>query len=84
MSETETMTPVGQPRLVLCEFRVKGRIVKRWVRPDKVVEAQHGCGCAGFMYAKDAGRGKCLDCYSCNPENAGHLARKPAPQDSHT
>ena len=67
--KTPRKKAVELPRRVLCEYKLNGRMIKRWVKPYQVVEAKRGCGCMDFMYAKDAGKGECFDCFACKAEN---------------
>jgi len=57
--------------LVLCEYFSKGRKIKRWLKPQTVVEVEcTQCKGGDFAYAGDAATHVCMDCFACNEDNA--------------
>ena len=54
------------PRLVLCEYELNGRMIKRWVNKWHEVKAKRSCGHLDWMFAKNAGKEPCIDCQAEN------------------
>ena len=71
--ENKQMVGVGHRKfnaLVLCEYFSKGKKIKRWLKPETVVEVPcKKCGYGDFAYAADAQTHICMDCSAINTEN---------------
>jgi hypothetical protein len=72
MTETKTDGTRKVQQLVLCEYFSNSRKIRRWLRPETVVEVPcRQCGYPDSAYAADAKNHICMDCFAVNEENRG-------------